>query len=144
MVNGTQSLGTSIRARTHSYHTHQTYFWERLLAQSVHTNPSLFQTQKGQQWIDLFEQAQVHVQWDPECNLKSAKLEHRSIQIGISHFLIQRFNDEAILAIDDITPLVRKMAQLRKDGEYKHAEKLLPKERIYPLSTALKKHLGID
>ena len=59
-------------------------------------------------------------------------------------FLIQEFNDEAILSIEDITPLVRKMAKFRHDGQYKHAEKLLPKERIYPLNDALKKHLAIN
>lgn len=118
-------------------------FWELLLTESVHTDPSLFQHQHKHTWLELFEQAKVHIQWDPERNLKSAKLEHRSIQIGISRFLIQQFNDEATLKIEDITPLVRKMAQFRKDGQYKHAEKLLPRERIYPLNDALKKHLAI-
>jgi len=49
----------------------------------------------------------------------------------------------AIHSIQDITPLVNKMAQFRRLGQYKHAEKLLPKQRIYPLNDALKKHLVI-
>ncbi|MDN5418886.1 MAG: DUF4291 domain-containing protein, partial [Acinetobacter sp.] len=81
--------------------------------------------------------------WDPERNLKGTKLEQRSIQIGISRFLIQAFNNTAIHSIQDITPLVTKMAQFRRLGQYKHAEKLLPKQRIYPLNDALKKHLVI-
>lgn len=117
-------------------------FWEMLLSQSVHTDPSLFQPQHNQPWLDIFEQAQVHIQWDPERNLKGAKLEHRSIQIGISRFLIHSFND-AILSIEDISPKVQKMAQFRREGQYKHAEKLLPKERIYPVSASLKRHLNI-
>ncbi|WP_173910387.1 DUF4291 domain-containing protein [Acinetobacter sp. Marseille-Q1618] len=119
-------------------------FWEKALALSVHTDPTLSQQKNGALWLQDFENAHVHVQWDPERNLKSNKLEYRSIQIGISRFLIQEFNDAAILTIKDITPLVRKMAQFRRNGQYKHAEKLLPKERIYPLNAELKRHLVID
>ena len=119
-------------------------FWEKALTLSEHTDPTLSRQKNGTLWLQDFENAQVHVQWDPERNLKSTKLEHRSIQIGISRFLIEEFNDEAILSIEDITPLVRKMAKFRHDGQYKHAEKLLPKERIYPLNDALRKHLAIN
>ena len=93
--------------------------------------------------LSLLKNAKVHIQWDPERNLKGTKLEQRSIQIGISRFLIQAFNNTAIHSIQDITPLVNKMAQFRRLGQYKHAEKLLPKQRIYPLNDALKKHLVI-
>lgn len=118
-------------------------FWEYLLQLSVHTDPTLATHQNGEQWYESFENAKVHIQWDPERNLKGSKLEQRSIQIGISRFLIQAFNDQAILSIRDISPMVHKMAQLRRLGQYKHAEKLLPKARIYPLNDQLKQHLRI-
>ncbi|WP_419820667.1 DUF4291 domain-containing protein [Acinetobacter sp.] len=118
-------------------------FWEYLLEQSVHTDPTLSGYKNGEQWFEAFENARVHIQWDPERNLKGTKLEQRSIQIGISRFLIQAFNNTAIHSIQDITPLVDKMAQFRRLGQYHHAEKLLPKQRIYPLNNALKKHLVI-
>ncbi|MFW1942452.1 DUF4291 domain-containing protein [Acinetobacter guillouiae] len=118
-------------------------FWEYLLQQSIHTDPTLSAHKNGEHWFESFENAKVHIQWDPERNLKGTKLEQRSIQIGISRFLIQAFNNTAIHSIQDITPLVTKMAQFRRLGKYKHAEKLLPKQRIYPLNDALKKHLVI-
>ncbi|ENU58303.1 hypothetical protein L291_1948 [Acinetobacter guillouiae MSP4-18] len=118
-------------------------FWEYLLQQSIHTDPILSAHKNGEHWFESFENAKVHIQWDPERNLKGTKLEQRSIQIGISRFLIQAFNNTAIHSIQDITPLVTKMAQFRRLGKYKHAEKLLPKQRIYPLNDALKKHLVI-
>ena len=105
--------------------------------------PILSAHKNGEHWFESFENAKVHIQWDPERNLKGTKLEQRSIQIGISRFLIQAFNNTAIHSIQDITPLVTKMAQFRRLGKYKHAEKLLPKQRIYPLNDALKKHLVI-
>ncbi|MFW1957905.1 DUF4291 domain-containing protein [Acinetobacter guillouiae] len=118
-------------------------FWEYLIQQSIHTDPTLSAHKNGEHWSESFENAKVHIQWDPERNLKGTKLEQRSIQIGISRFLIQAFNNTAIHSIQDITPLVTKMAQFRRLGKYKHAEKLLPKQRIYPLNDALKKHLVI-
>ena len=118
-------------------------FWEYLLKQSIHTDPILSAHKNGELWFESFENAKVHIQWDPERNLKGTKLEQRSIQIGMSRFLIQAFNNTAIHSIQDITPLVTKMAQFRRLGKYKHAEKLLPKQRIYPLNNALKKHLLI-
>jgi len=118
-------------------------FWEYLLKQSIHTDPILSAHKNGELWFESFENAKVHIQWDHERNLKGTKLEQRSIQIGISRFLIQAFNNTAIHSIQDITPLVNKMAQFRRLGKYKHAEKLLPKQRIYPLNDALKKHLVI-
>lgn len=118
-------------------------FWEYLLQQSIHTDPTLSAHKNGEHWFESFENAKVHIQWDPERNLKGTKLEQLSIQIGISRFLIQAFNNTAIHSIQDITPLVTKMAQFRRLGKYKHAEKLLPKQRIYPLNNALKKHLLI-
>ena len=118
-------------------------FWEYLLKQSIHTDPILSAHKNGELWFESFENAKVHIQWDPERNLKGTKLEQRSIQIGMSRFLIQAFNNTAIHSIQDITPLVNKMAQFRRLGQYKHAEKLLPKQRIYPLNDALKKHLVI-
>jgi hypothetical protein len=118
-------------------------FWEYLLQQSIHTDPTLSAHKNGEHWFESFENAKVHIQWDPERNLKGTKLEQRSIQIGISRFLIQTFNNTAIHSIQDITLLVKKMAQFRRLGQYKHAEKLLPKQRIYPLNNALKKHLVI-
>ena len=118
-------------------------FWEYLLQQSIHTDPTLSAHKNGEHWFESFENAKVHIKWDPERNLHGTKLELHSIQIEISRFLIQAFNNTAIHSIQDITPLVNKMAQFRRLGQYKHAEKLLPKQRIYPLNDALKKHLLI-
>lgn len=117
--------------------------WERALSLGVLTHPDTAIYDSGQAWEQAFEQAQVHIQWDPERTLKGAKLNERSIQVGISRFLIEEFNEAWIQSITDLTPLTRKINQLRKAGNYRAAKRLLPQERPYPLDTAIAERIGI-
>lgn len=87
--------------------------------------------------------APVVVQWDPERSIRGGKLEHRSIQVGISRHLIRRYAEEWVIEIRDLSPLVAKLLRLRREGEVAAAERLLPSERPYPVSTALAQHLGM-
>lgn len=84
----------------------------------------------------------MHVQWDPERSLHGRKLEARSIQIGLSRHIVDRYVDDWILGIEDLTPLVRKIQGLRKAGRTPQVRALLPSERPYPLTTALVTRLG--
>jgi len=102
MANGKKSLGNKIQPKSYFGNPYSTWFWEYLLQQSIHTDPTLSAHKNGEHWFESFENAKVHIQWDPERNLKGTKLEQRSIQIGISRFLIQAFNNTAIHSIQDI------------------------------------------
>jgi hypothetical protein len=82
------------------------------------------------------------VQWDPERNIKGTKLNYCSIQVGISRSLIEEFNEEWIVKIEDYTPLVKKILNLIKSGEFDRAKKLLPVEKNYPLSKELALRIG--
>lgn len=46
--------------------------------------------------------------------------------------------------IEDYTPLVHKIYDLRKKGEYDKAKKFLPIEKVYPVSDEIMKRLGMD
>lgn len=81
-------------------------------------------------WETLFAQANVYVQWDPERSINGKKLEHRSLQLGISRNLISQFNEDAIVAIDDLTPLVRKCHNLLINGKTTQAKSFLPPEKF--------------
>jgi hypothetical protein len=104
--------------------------WENALSQAV-----LSDVEGGN--------ALVRVQWDPERNLRGGKLEHRSIQVGLSRHLIRSYAEEWIVSITDLRPLVRKLRELRKAGKHDAAERHLPVERAYPVSEALAKRLGM-
>ncbi|MDJ1481328.1 DUF4291 domain-containing protein [Cytophagaceae bacterium YF14B1] len=116
--------------------------WEKALQEGVLTSPEKRVYPDGQIWNELFEQAKVHIQWDPERNLRGQKLEYNSIQVGISRYLIEEFVGEWILEIKDYTPLARKIHTLCKAGKYEQAKRFLPSEKQYVLSDELKKQIG--
>ncbi len=73
----------------------------------------------------------VRVQWDPERDLKGAKLAYRSIQVGIGPEIVKRYVDEWTLEIGDITDMVEELREMREMGKYTAATKLLPVERVW-------------
>jgi hypothetical protein len=117
--------------------------WEKALSLGVLTHPDENIYANGLEWENEFNKATVHIQWDPERTLRGGKLEERTIQVGISRFLIDEFNNEWITEIIDLTPLTKKINQLRKIGKYKEAARLLPNERHYPIDSEIGKRIGI-
>jgi hypothetical protein len=86
--------------------------------------------------------AAVHVQWDPERSLSGAALNHYSIQVGIGRSVIDALVDDWTVGITDLTPRVRKIADLVRAGRGAQAARLLPPERPYPLAPGVAKRLG--
>ncbi|ANQ51757.1 DUF4291 domain-containing protein [Flammeovirga sp. MY04] len=113
--------------------------WEKALSLGVLTDPDKEVYSSGYEWEKQFREAKVHIQWDPERTLKGGKLQERTIQVGISRFLIEEYNSDWINEIVDLTPLVKKMSLLRKAGKYKEVKRFLPKERVYPLDEVIGK-----
>ena len=54
--------------------------WEKALSLGVLTHPDQQVYASGQAWNEAFQKASIHIQWDPERSLRSAKLPYRSIQ----------------------------------------------------------------
>jgi hypothetical protein len=118
--------------------------WEEALRLGVLTayEPSVHRSMN--EWREAFEKAVVHVQWDTERSLKGADLQIDSIQVGLSRHVIRQFVEDWILKIEDYTPLCRKVYDLLQRGDSKNATKLLPSEKLYPVSAGLGKHLMIS
>jgi len=106
--------------------------WEEALSLAVLTHPDLAVYGDYDTWRASMDKAQVHVQWDPERNLRGGKLEHRSIQVGLSRNIVERYVNEWTTNIADITPRVRKIHTLMQQGKADAAERLLPLEQVYP------------
>lgn len=117
-------------------------FWEEALSNAVLTHPEKTLYQEDALWEKLFSEAKIYVQWDPERNLQGTKLPYRSIQVGVSRFWAEKYN-EAIVSIENLTPLVHKIDQLRKEGKTENAKRLLPTEKIYPLPQEIGEKIGI-
>jgi Domain of unknown function (DUF4291) len=104
--------------------------WEEALGQAV-------LTERGASG------AAVLVQWDPERSLRGGKLEHRSIQVGLSRHLIRTYAEEWTVSIADHSPLVARLRELRRAREWERAARLLPPEKPYPLGDELALRLGM-
>jgi hypothetical protein len=117
--------------------------WEEALSKAVLTHPEPAVYRDYEDWKRQFDQALVHVQWDPERTIRGAALEYRSIQVGLSRHIIRKYVEEWTLEIRDYTPLSRKLYRLINSGQAAKARELLPKERVYPLGAELARRLGM-
>jgi hypothetical protein len=91
----------------------------------------------------------VRVQWDPERSPRIGKLDYRSIQMGIPNKLIQKWIDEWIISIEDVTEKARELKRVLDGDKEISREKmveagLVPEERVYEVSDELKKVLWMD
>ena len=118
--------------------------WEEALSLGVLTSYEKSAHSNLQAWREQFENAVVHVQWDPERSLKGADLQIDSIQVGLSRHIIRRFVDEWIVGIEDYTPTVRKIYDLLQKGDTKNAKRHLPPEKVYSLPAGSGAHLMIE
>ena len=118
--------------------------WDEALSLAVLTSPEAAVFRSPDAWTKAFAGAKVHIQWDTERNIRGGALPYYSIQIGIGRDLIRDYAEKWVVAIEDRTPLVRKMYQQIQAGHADSAEKLLPRERPYAVDEALGKRLLID
>ena len=109
--------------------------WEEALSKAVLTSfePSVHHTTDA--WRTQFEQASVHVQWDPERSIHGKKLDYRSIQVGLSRQIVGDYVNCWINQIVDLTSLTHKMCRFCEQGHFDRAKKLLPKARRYELNS---------
>ncbi|RJO73659.1 DUF4291 family protein [Nocardia panacis] len=107
------------------------------LGEAVLTSPVRRIYKDANEWRARFKRAPVHVQWDPEYALRGGKLAHRSIQVGLSRHIIERYVADWTVEIRDMTPVAHRMAQHLRAGNVDRAKPLLPPERSYPLDADL-------
>jgi hypothetical protein len=117
--------------------------WDEALSLGVLTSYETEVHRGFEDWKTQFEQAIVHIQWDPERSIRGADLGYDSIQVGLSRHIIRRYVEEWVVNIQDYTPLVRKLYDLIQRGHVDKAVKLLPKEKVYSVDAATAKRLMI-
>lgn len=117
--------------------------WEEALSQAVLTAPQKGVYRDQDNWRHQMDHAPVLVQWDPERTLRGKSLPHKSIQVGLSRQIIQRYVEEWTLAIENVTPLVHKLYSLIQSGHADRTTAAWPRERVYPLPAAIARRLGM-
>ncbi|MEV6366975.1 DUF4291 domain-containing protein [Micromonospora musae] len=84
-------------------------------------------------WSRQLKTSPVRVQWDPERSLRLKALPSRSLQVGLSGEAVDRYVDDWVVAVTDITATVQHVRELLRGGDEHAAEDHLPIERVYPL-----------
>jgi hypothetical protein len=118
--------------------------WESALSLGVLTSPETRVYPSPAVWERAFADARVHVQWDTERTLRGAALPYYSIQVGLSRHLIRDYAESWIVQIRDCTPLVRKVYTQIQGGHADRAQRLVPRERSYPVRPELARRIGVD
>jgi hypothetical protein len=103
-----------------------------------HFDPAIHASESA--WQQAKEQSPVRVQWDPERSIRLARLNYRSIQIGLSGPAVEKYVGDWIVHIRDLTSLAREIHGLVDAGAETAAEKLLPQEVHFPAGAS---HLGL-
>ena len=117
--------------------------WEEALADAILSSyrPGVYRDEDD--WRRQMDQAHVVVQWDPERSIHGASLPYKSIQVGLSRHIVQRYVEDWTVEIRDITSRVRTLRDLIQSGHADKAKAQLPRERVYPLPPAIAHRLGI-
>jgi hypothetical protein len=105
--------------------------FDELVARAVPTHFDASVDRDPEAWRHRREGASALVQWDPERDVRGKKLKARTIQLGISRALSRAYAERWIATIDDVTPRVKAMAALRREGAWADVERALPVERAY-------------
>lgn len=91
-----------------------------------------------EEWKEALHKASVRIQWDPEKDIFLNKLDYRSIQVGLTGIAVEKYVNDWIVSIEDISDKCRHIHSLILDKKIEEANQLLPLEKIYPLSDNLK------
>ncbi|MBZ4037655.1 DUF4291 domain-containing protein [Flavobacterium sp. 17A] len=91
-------------------------------------------------WKENLDNSNVRIQWDPDHDIKGDKLKRRAVQIGIKNEALEKFNNELIKSIQDITDFVKEQkAKIDSGNEWFY----VMNESIIEVNNALKKKFSI-
>src|SRR4051794_34109754 len=93
-------------------------------------------------WKRKLQTSPVRIQWDPEKDIFLQPVPYRSIQIGLSGIAVEKYIEEWIVEVDDITEQCKHIYQFIKDGKINQAKDLLPVENVYPISNDIKEKIS--
>ncbi|KJK55345.1 DUF4291 domain-containing protein [Saccharothrix sp. ST-888] len=88
-------------------------------------------------WKAELAASPVRIQWDPERATDLEPLPHRAIQIGLSGEAVDRYVDEWILGLTDVTDLAHEAHALVRAGQPAAADAKIPVETPYHLPGGL-------
>jgi hypothetical protein len=102
--------------------------FEEILQSAVHSS---YQTSYGthETWKKALKESSIRLQWDPDHDPFGKKLERKAIQLGLRGESVQKYVEDWIIEIDDISVFVEEQRQLIQNGHLDHLQ--VPNEKIY-------------
>jgi hypothetical protein len=85
-------------------------------------------------WKNLLHSSPVRIQWDPEKDILLQPLPYRSIQIGLTGIAVEKYINQWIVSIEDITEYCKEVHQNILIDELQKAKSILPVEKAYFLN----------
>lgn len=104
--------------------------FNEVLEKAVLTSPDSA-SYNSTQWEKAFDETTVYCQWDSDRGINGNAINRAAIQLGLKGDTLRDFLDTGICRIEDLTSLVKKWNEQRKNGKLNY--KNLPTEKIYPI-----------
>ena len=82
-------------------------------------------------WQTALSSSTVRIQWDPEKDIYSKNLNYKSIQIGLRGTAVEKYINEWIVSIEDITEKCHLIKEIIGRGDMSLAQSMLPVEKKY-------------
>jgi len=115
--------------------------WEWALRHSCLSHYISGHHKNQESWKSQLQESPVRIQWDPEKDIHLEKLDYRSIQIGLTGIAVEKYVNEWIVSIEDITTQCKQIHSLIQNEQYDQAIALLPKEELYSVDDEIKKQI---
>ena len=96
------------------------------------------------QWRTEVAECPVRVQWDPDRSIHLEPQPWRAIQVGLSGEAVDRYVDDWIVDMADVTERAWSVQAAVLDGRIDEALSQLPNERSYPLPEHVRRRMGAD
>ncbi len=117
--------------------------FDALLAEAVASTPDAVPGRWASEaeWRAAVAASSVRLQWDPDHHPSGAPVERRAVQLGLRGPALRGLAGEWLLDVEDMSALI---AAQRPHVEARAWERLeLPREDVYPVSTAAAEALGL-
>lgn len=85
------------------------------------------------EWKTQLQNSPVRIQWDPEKDIHLNKLDYRSIQVGLTGIAVEKYVNDWIVEIEDISEKCREIYSLILNNKIDEAKNLIPKEDNYSI-----------
>jgi hypothetical protein len=92
-------------------------------------------------WKEKVKRSNVRCQWDPDRDIYGNRINRRAIQLGLRGIIVNRYVNEWIVNINDITKYVFDLKE--KINQKTFSDDMLPIELEYPVDDSVKEILGI-